>query len=121
MSKIKAIVLFAALATIFVLPLAGCYSSTTYDAGPSQSHQLTILTDQFPAAIVNSAYSMILEGAYGTGVYTWTISPMPSWMTLSPVGLITGTPKTAGTFNFTVTVKDTGGNTATANCSVVVS
>jgi hypothetical protein len=39
---------------------------------------------------------------------------------MSSSGTISGTPSASGTFNYTVTVRDSAGNTGTTNCSVTV-
>jgi hypothetical protein len=41
-------------------------------------------------------------------------------LTISSTGTISGTPTVSGTFNYTVTIKDSAGNTGTLNCSVTV-
>ena len=62
------------------------------------------------------------------GVYPYTFAitsnSLPAGLTLNPTtGAITGTPTTAGTFNFTVQVTDSSGSTAgtqSANCSIII-
>src|SRR5208283_4157317 len=56
--------------------------------------------------------------------YTFSIASgsLPPGLTLNTsTGAITGTPTTAGTYNFTAQVVDSQGNTATSSCSIVVS
>ncbi len=50
----------------------------------------------------------------GTGTYTWSASGLPSGSVSinSSTGKITGTPSTAGTYNATITVKDSAGATS---------
>ncbi len=45
---------------------------------------------------------------------------MPAGITLSSAGAITGSPSTAGTASFTVTVKDANNLTATQNLSITI-
>jgi hypothetical protein len=54
------------------------------------------------------------------GPYTFTAAGLPAGLTMSTGGTISGTPTVSGTFNFTVTVKDSAGNTGAVNCSVTV-
>jgi serine/threonine-protein kinase len=67
---------------------------------------------------VGVAYSATVAASGGTPAYTYSGTP-PSGLTLTTSGAITGTPKTAaGKFSFTVTVKDAGGQTASATYSI---
>ena len=76
---------------------------------------------------VGIAYSSALVASGGTPPYTFSIisGALPAGLSLNTsTGAITGTPTTAGTFNFTAQVVDSTGTaagTATANCSIVVS
>ncbi len=63
--------------------------------------------------------TMTATGGTGTG-YTFSASGLPSGLTMSSSGTISGTPTVSGTFNYTVTVTDSGGNKGTFNCSVTV-
>jgi len=75
-------------------------------------------------AEVNVAYSSALVVSGGVAPYTFSIvsGSLPPGLTLNTsTGAITGTPTTAGTYNFTAQVVDSQGNTATSSCSIVVS
>jgi hypothetical protein len=69
---------------------------------------LSITTAVLPNAIVNGAYSVQLQ-AGGAGPFTWilTAGTLPAGLTLSPAGLLAGTPTATGSQTFTVTVSDT--------------
>ncbi|MCF8416516.1 MAG: choice-of-anchor J domain-containing protein [Crocinitomicaceae bacterium] len=70
-----------------------------------------------------SAYSTTLTqtGALGTPTFAVTSGALPSGLSLSTAGTISGTPTDSGTFNFTVTVSDNSGcSTATAYSITVV-
>src|SRR5208283_1532953 len=70
------------------------------------------------------AYSSALTASGGVAPYTFSITSgsLPPGLTLNTsTGAITGTPTTAGTYNFTAQVVDSKGSTATASCSIVVS
>ena len=75
---------------------------------------------------VGVPYSSMLVATGGVSPYTFSIisGTLPSGLTLNPsTGAITGTPTTAGTFNFTAQVVDSTGKaagTTTANCSIVI-
>ncbi|WP_321472203.1 Ig domain-containing protein [uncultured Paludibaculum sp.] len=61
-----------------------------------------------PAATPGLAYSQILSVSGGSSPYNWSLAggSMPTGLTLSTTGLLSGTPTTAGTFNFVTRVTD---------------
>ena len=63
--------------------------------------------------------TMTATGGTGTG-YTFSASGLPTGLTMSSNGTISGTPTVTGTFPYTVTVTDSAGNQGTFNCSVTV-
>ena len=63
--------------------------------------------------------TMVGSGGSG-GPYTFTATGLPAGLTMSSNGTISGIPTVSGTFSYTVTVKDSAGNTSTVNCSVTV-
>ncbi len=74
-------------------------------------------------AQVGVAYSSALTVAGGVPPYTFSITAgaLPPVLSLnSSTGAITGTPTTAGTYNFTAQVLDSQNNTATSSCSILV-
>jgi hypothetical protein len=83
---------------------------------------LTVTTTSLPAATAGAAYSAALAATGGTGAgYAWSVTAgsLPSWAALkASTGVISGTPAAAGTSSFTVTVTDSGGNTATEALSL---
>ncbi|MBU6245622.1 MAG: putative Ig domain-containing protein [Actinomycetales bacterium] len=80
--------------------------------GPSVS------TSSLPNATVGSSYSQTLAASGGTSPYSnWQVSSgtLPSGLTLSSsTGVISGTPTTAGTSTFSVTVDDSIPTTSAA-------
>jgi hypothetical protein len=62
-----------------------------------------------------------LVGSGGLGVpYTFSATGLPDGLTMSVDGTISGIPTVSGTFNYTVIVTDSKGNTGTLVCSVTV-
>src|SRR5581483_11463116 len=77
-----------------------------------QAAPLNIKTTTLPAGTFGVAYSQSLSAAGGTGAYTWSISAgaLPDGLTMSGTGVISGTPQSAGTFQFTAKVSDADQN-----------
>jgi hypothetical protein len=77
-----------------------------------------------PAATVGTAYSVQLQAAGGSGGgFAWSLTSgtLPAGLAALPgSGLISFTPTTAGTSNFTVKVTDSSNNTATQTVTLVV-
>ena len=69
-----------------------------------------------------SVYSTILTqtGALGTPTFAVTSGALPSGLSLSTAGTISGTPSVSGTFNFAVTVSDNSGCSTVSNYSISV-
>ena len=61
-------------------------------------------------------YSYTLPTPSGTGPFSYAVSPLPSWATLTG-NVITGTPPTSGTVNFTATATNVLGNGSAASQS----
>ena len=87
---------------------------------------LTVTTTTLPAGYTGTAYSQTLVAAGGTGTsYTWSVTAGASSLAavnlaVSSTGVISGTPGSTGTASFTVQVKDSGNNIATASLTIVV-
>ncbi|HKY05667.1 MAG TPA: putative Ig domain-containing protein, partial [Blastocatellia bacterium] len=81
--------------------------------------ELTILSQTpLPIAAVGVPYRFELKATAGTAPYTWgkkkkKFGAFPDGITLSPEGILSGTPTVQGTFNFTLNVKDRAGKGAT--------
>jgi hypothetical protein len=67
-----------------------------------------------PTPTNGTAYSFQLAVAGGTAPYTFSLvsGALPDGLTLSSTGLISGTPTTTGTFNFTIGLHDSSSNAA---------
>ena len=69
----------------------------------------TIVTTALPTAALGTAYDQSLTTANGAGPFTWSVTSnaLPPGLSLDPTtGAISGTPSSAGTSQFTVTVTD---------------
>jgi hypothetical protein len=81
-----------------------------------------ISTTSLPNGTEDVAYSQTLQ-TQGNRAGTWSISngTLPAGLTLAPAtGVISGTPTTAGTANFTVLFTATGGLTDSQPLSITV-
>lgn len=96
------------------------YPGTGGGPGP-----LSITTTSLPGGTVGTAYSQSVLALGGTPPYTWSLvqgqGALPPGLSMSGSGVITGTPTTQGTSNFTVRVTDNVGATAQKALSILVS
>jgi alpha-tubulin suppressor-like RCC1 family protein len=71
---------------------------------------LSITTTSLPSGTVGVAYAQSVEATGGQTPYSWSVTgTMPDGVTINATtGAISGTPTTAGTFNFTLTATDAG-------------
>ncbi|MFB3828392.1 MAG: beta strand repeat-containing protein [Bryobacteraceae bacterium] len=71
---------------------------------------------------VGAAYSQTFTATGGTPPYQWSASggTLPPPTTLNSSGVLSGTPNSAGTFNFTVTVTDSAKQVATKGFTVII-
>lgn len=129
MNKARIVVVLAGL----VLVLGACgrapSSGTGLGASPTPLESasaspsaaptpLTIPGPTFPIAEVGLAYApLTINASGGNAPYVWRVSDgtLPGGMTLSPEGVISGTPTAAGNTSFTLEVTDA--SMATANLS----
>ena len=83
---------------------------------------LMISTSTLPNGQVGATYSITLAATGGATPYRWSLSAgaLPSGLTLSSAGVLSGTPAAAGTFSFTVTITDAGTQTASALLQITV-
>ena len=81
----------------------------------SQSYSLTVTAPtitlapaSLPAASGGTAYSQTITASGGNGGYTYSLSAgaLPPGIALSSAGVVSGTPTTTGSYNFTVTATD---------------
>ena len=86
-------------------------------AGPSLSFPAP------PAGWTNTVYTNTLTVSGGTGPYAWSVSSgsLPAGISLSPSGVLSGTPTATGTLSFTVKVTDANGQSATQATSITIS
>ena len=111
----------------------GTFSFTIYTVNnegsqPQKSLSIIIGSPQITSSLTNGitgiAYSSQLQVVGGTPPYTWTIAngsqPLPSALSLSTSGLISGTPATNGTFSFIVRETDSNAVSVTKSLSLTI-
>lgn len=93
--------------------LSSCGSANPTNIVQSVSNP-AITTTSLPSGAVGQVYNATLasSGLIGAPSYTVTGGSLPTSLTLSPSGTLSGTPSAAGTFNFTVSLSD-----GAASCS----
>jgi eukaryotic-like serine/threonine-protein kinase len=84
-------------------------------SAPAVSITTTALAD----GTDGTAYSATLAATGGTGTITWAATGLPTGLTISSAGTISGTPTESGTF--TVAVTATSGASASASLTLVIS
>jgi large repetitive protein len=84
---------------------------------------LSITTTTLAGGTVGKAYSQTIAATGGATPYAWSVPPntLPAGLTLNTTtGVIGGTPTSAATSSFTVTVTDASKNTASQALSIAV-
>ena len=89
---------------------------------PSTPSVLSIGTSELPDATTGVPYSRTLAAVGGRPDFTWIVESgaLPPGLSLAQAGSISGTPSTAGSFNFVVKVTDANANSATRALTLVV-
>jgi hypothetical protein len=105
---------------------SGCASLTvTVNATGSTgltTGAVSFTTTNLPAGVLGQNYSYQLQAQGGAGSYTYFLpsGSLPSGLTLSTGGLISGIPTVASTSSFTLEVSDSGGTNQNSNFSITI-
>jgi putative Ig domain-containing protein len=112
------LVLLAVVLPFVLSLLAGCgIVAKTGTASSTTSGPVQVTTTSVPSGMVQQSYSTTLAASGGTTPYSWSVTSggLPSGLTLSASsGVIAGAPSQAGTFGFTVQVRDSSSSAQTA-------
>jgi hypothetical protein len=78
--------------------------------GQASTPPLEIHTTTLPKAFLQKSYEARLEAVGGVAPLKWELTEgsLPEGLALGPDGVISGVPRKAGEFRFTVTVRDSG-------------
>ncbi len=104
----------------FVLAVAALCSVSACGTGgggddSTPAPVLTIQTATLPDGVVNTVYSSVqMQAIHTNGAVTWTRSggAFPAGVTLSPAGVVSGTPTSEGSFSVTIEVTDASTSTS---------
>lgn len=98
---------------------AGGGGGTTPPPPPPPPVTLTITPSSEPNGRVGTAYSASVSTSGGTSPYAYSVSSgaLPAGISLSSGGAFSGTPTTAGSYSFSVTVTDSSTTPVTATQS----
>jgi hypothetical protein len=111
----------SAVTTVYVTATSSADSQqhavATVTVEPPNGQQLAITNGSLPDGQMGDAYSAAFAATGGTQPYTWAMSGnLPPGLTLTQNnGQFSGMPGSAGTFSFTVTVRDTKAQKAQKN------
>ncbi len=91
-----------------------------FDVSWSRNPEIT--TSTLAKGLVGTTYSQQLLAKWGDEPYTWSLSSgsLPSGLSLSSSGVISGIPTEADTYNFQVQVTDDNAQTDTQNLSIEI-
>ncbi|MGE3518183.1 MAG: putative Ig domain-containing protein [Vicinamibacterales bacterium] len=106
----------SALVTILGTDQNGCPGQTSYTivittATPEQCPPIVVAPATLPPGKVGDAYSRQITASGGTGPYTFVVSTgtLPAGLTLSPTGLLSGTPTAASSSAVVIVGTDQNG------------
>lgn len=107
------------LAFILALSLAGCGGSSSNSTPPPP---LAITTQSLASASVAYPYVAALGAMGGVLPYKWTVisGSLPTGLSLTTSGLLSGTPTASGTFNFTAQVADSAHPSGIASAALSI-
>ncbi|BCM92548.1 serine/threonine-protein kinase PknD [Abditibacteriota bacterium] len=106
-------------ATLGAQSAVGSATATIINSAP------VITTSSLPSGAINVTYgpvSLAASDADGDTSLTWTVSngTLPTGITLSSAGVLSGTPTVNGVFSFTVAASDTSGGTGSKALSLTI-
>jgi hypothetical protein len=98
--------------TVLATDTQGCTGKRQYTVNVN-CPDITVTPAKLSSGQVNHPYSKTVTASGGLGTYTFVVElgELPPGLTLSPEGLLTGTPTTDGGFNFAILATDSLGCT----------
>lgn len=107
--------------TVQVTDANGCFGSRSYTLNMN-CPSITLNPSSLPNLVHGSAYSQTVLASGGTSPYSFAVilGSLPPGISLSSVGVISGTPTTVGNYSFTVRATDSYGCTGSSAYAVTV-
>ncbi|MEM7538330.1 MAG: cytochrome c peroxidase [Chloroflexota bacterium] len=87
---------------------------------PDFQNPVAVKTKELVPAYATVPFTDQLQVVDANFVHTWTANILPSWMSMSSDGTLTGTPPTANTYAISITVEDELGNQDHFNTPVII-
>ena len=83
---------------------------------------ITLSPTSLPGGTVGVPYNQTISASNGAAPYHFAVTSgaLPSGLTLSAAGLLSGTPTTVGSFSFSVTATDANGSTGSQSYTIVI-
>jgi hypothetical protein len=110
--------------TITATDSNGCPGSRAYTIviAAAACPAITVSPIALPSGPIGVPYTQLVTAAGGTAPYAYTATgTLPNGLTLNAAtGAISGTPTTAGTFNFTITATDSNGCPGSRAYTIVI-
>ncbi|MBA4312779.1 MAG: hypothetical protein C0417_09135 [Chlorobiaceae bacterium] len=99
-----------------------CTGSQPYTLIIGGCPSITLSPSTLPSGMVSSAYNQTITASGGTAPYSFSVTSgsLPSGLSLTSLGVLSGTPSSSGTYNFTVTASDASLCIGTLPYSVVI-
>ena len=107
--------------SVQVTDSAGATASAQFQLTIASGTLAITTASPLPAGKVNTAYSLSFGASGGNSPYAWTVNGTVPGLTISSTGLWSGTPATAGMYNFAVQVTDSSGASASASFQLTIS
>jgi hypothetical protein len=107
--------------TILSTDAGGCYGQRSYTINISDCTTISLSPASLPNGVQGTAYSQLITASGGAAPYTFSFSgALPTGLSLSSSGTLSGTPTAAGVFNFTVAATSNIGCTGSRAYEVVI-
>ena len=105
--------------TVTVTDVIGASGNQSFTAAVNPA--VAITTSTLPDWTVNVAgYNQTITGSGGTGSLSFNTTGLPTGLSLSSSGILTGTPSATGTFTFAVTATDSLGASASQSYTITI-
>lgn len=82
--------------------------------------RITITPSSLASGTAGVSYSASVGASGGVAPYTFSASGLPSGLSMTPAGVISGTPAAAGSYSVSVTVVDGNGVTVTGTTTLLI-